>query len=174
MIAAAWTDDRVTMLKNLWEKGLSASQIAAELGNVTRNAVIGKVSRLGLCGTRAKCPADAGRHAHKVRPRRRKVAIFRPRTALAHVAAVEAEPDHVEALVIPIHQRRSLLELNDAVCHWPVGNPGEADFHFCGGKALPSLPYCAHHSRIAYPPPKPRVREVSRLAKSHVDNDWRR
>jgi GcrA cell cycle regulator len=61
-------------------------------------------------------------------------------------------------------QRRTLVELNEATCRWPIGDPSSTDFFFCGGKALTSLPYCAHHSRIAYqpagdrrrPPAKPR------------------
>ncbi len=122
MTVLTWTDDRVEQLKKLWESGLSASQIAAELGNVTRNAVIGKVHRLGLSG-RAKSPSSAV-------PRQR-----------------------------PMSQRLSLLELNEATCHWPIGDPSSSEFFFCGGKALTSLPYCAYHSRVAYQPASDRRRQ---------------
>jgi GcrA cell cycle regulator len=67
MTVLTWSDDRVEQLKKLWEAGLSASQIAAELGNVTRNAVIGKVHRLGLSG-RAKSPSTAAPRQRKARP----------------------------------------------------------------------------------------------------------
>ena len=67
MTVLTWSDDRVEQLKKLWEAGLSASQIAAELGNVTRNAVIGKVHRLGLSG-RAKTPSSAAPRPRKARP----------------------------------------------------------------------------------------------------------
>lgn len=159
MTALIWSDDRVEQLKKLWEAGLSASQIAAELGNVTRNAVIGKVHRLGLSG-RAKSPSAAPRQ-RKVRPAQHMMRVSRPvsrgNTALAH--AFELEPDPIAYdNVVPLSQRLSLLELNEATCHWPIGDPASSEFFFCGGKALNSLPYCAHHSRIAYQPASDRRR----------------
>lgn len=117
-----WTDDRVEQLKKLWEGGLSASQIAAELGNVTRNAVIGKVHRLGLSG-RAKSPTSAAPRQRKARPAPQMVRVQRPisrgNTALAHSYDVEVE--HADPIaydnVVPMGQRRTLLELNEATCH---------------------------------------------------------
>lgn len=162
MTVITWTDDRVEQLKKLWEGGLSASQIAAELGNVTRNAVIGKVHRLGLSG-RAKSPSSAAPRPRKPRPAQQMVRMPRPvargNTALAHDYQVEMEPDPISVdNVIPISQRLQLVELNDATCHWPVGDPASADFYFCGGKAVAGAPYCAHHSRIAYQPASDRRR----------------
>jgi GcrA cell cycle regulator len=162
MTVITWTDDRVEQLKKLWEGGLSASQIAAELGNVTRNAVIGKVHRLGLSG-RAKSPSSAAPRPRKPRPAQQMVRMPRPiargNTALAHNYEVEMEPDPIAIdNVIPISQRLQLVELNDATCHWPVGDPASADFYFCGGKAVAGAPYCAHHSRIAYQPAADRRR----------------
>ncbi|MGO4713109.1 GcrA family cell cycle regulator [Bradyrhizobium sp. 2TAF24] len=161
MTVMGWTDDRVEQLKKLWEAGLSASQIAAELGNITRNAVIGKVHRLGLSG-RAKSPSSAAPRQRKARPAQHMMRISRPmsrgNTALAH--AFEVEPDPVTYdNVVPMSQRLSLLELTEATCHWPVGDPGSNDFFFCGGKALTGLPYCAHHSRVAYQPASDRRRD---------------
>jgi len=164
MTVLTWSDDRVEQLKKLWEAGLSASQIAAELGNVTRNAVIGKVHRLGLSG-RAKSPATAAPRQRKAaRPAQPMMRVTRPvargNTALAQVFEVEAEPDPVAFdNVVPMNQRRSLLELNQATCHWPVGDPSSPDFFFCGGKALSGLPYCAQHSRVAYQPAGDRRRQ---------------
>jgi len=164
MTVLTWSDDRVEQLKKLWEAGLSASQIAAELGNVTRNAVIGKVHRLGLSG-RAKSPATAAPRQRKAaRPAQPMMRVARPvargNTALAQVFEVEAEPDPVTFdNVVPMNQRLSLLELNEATCHWPVGDPSSADFFFCGGKALAGLPYCAQHSRVAYQPAADRRRQ---------------
>ena len=162
MTVITWTDDRVEQLKKLWEGGLSASQIAAELGNVTRNAVIGKVHRLGLSG-RAKSPSSAAPRPRKPRPAQQMVRMPRPvargNTALAHDYQVEMEPDPISVdNVIPISQRLQLVELNDATCHWPVGDPASAEFYFCGGKAVAGAPYCAHHSRIAYQPASDRRR----------------
>jgi GcrA cell cycle regulator len=162
MTVLTWSDDRVEQLKKLWEAGLSASQIAAELGNVTRNAVIGKVHRLGLSG-RAKSPSSAAPRPRKARPAQHMMRVSRPisrgNTALAQAFEVEAEPDPVTYdNVVPMSQRLSLLELNEATCHWPVGDPSSPDFFFCGGRALSGLPYCAQHSRVAYQPASDRRR----------------
>ena len=155
----SWTDERVELLKKLWSDGLSASQIAAELGGITRNAVIGKVHRLGLSG-RAKStstgvprPRKARAPSHMMRIGR---ASIRGNTALAHAYEIEeAEPELIDN-VIPIGQRRTLLELNEQTCRWPVGDPGSGDFFFCGGNTLAGLPYCGYHGRVAYQPPAAR------------------
>ena len=165
----SWTDERVELLKKLWADGLSASQIAAELGNVTRNAVIGKVHRLGLSG-RAKSPSSAAPRPRKARPAQHMMRVARPasrgNTALAHAFEVELEADPIAYdNVVPMSQRVSLLELNEATCHWPIGDPASSDFFFCGGKALTSLPYCAHHSRIAYQPASDRRRQPPKPAR---------
>jgi GcrA cell cycle regulator len=152
----SWTDERVETLKKLWADGLSASQIAAELGGITRNAVIGKVHRLGLSG-RAKSPSSAAPRPRKPRSASHMLRVSRSsmrcNTALAHAYDLDTEPEP-EPIdnVIPLGQRRSLLELTEDTCRWPIGDPGAADFFFCGGPAITSLPYCAYHSRVAYQP----------------------
>ena len=135
----SWTDERVELLKKLWAEGLSASQIAGELGGITRNAVIGKVHRLGLSG-RAKSASSSS-----------------PRVALAFEMEQEPEPELIEN-IIPIGQRRTLLELNEDTCRWPIGDPASPEFFFCGGKPLTGLPYCSYHSRVAYQPANERRR----------------
>jgi GcrA cell cycle regulator len=152
-----WTDERVETLKKLWADGLSASQIAAELGGITRNAVIGKVHRLGLSG-RAKSPSSAAPRPRKTRPHaQHMMRVSRPairgNTALAHAyeMEVESEPELIDN-VIPMGQRRTLLELTEETCRWPIGDPGSADFFFCGGQSIATLPYCTYHSRVAYQP----------------------
>lgn len=159
----SWTDERVELLKKLWSDGLSASQIAAELGGITRNAVIGKVHRLGLSGRAKSASAVAPRQrkarspAHMLRIGR---GAIRGNTALAHAYELEAEaePEFIDN-IIPIGQRRNILELTESTCRWPVGDPGSGDFFFCGGNALGPLPYCAYHARIAYQPAGDRRRE---------------
>ncbi|HZP18915.1 MAG TPA: GcrA family cell cycle regulator [Bauldia sp.] len=162
-----WTEERVELLKKYWAEGLSASQIAAQLGGVTRNAVIGKVHRLGLSG-RAK-PASSG-----PRPRKSRVAsVHRPsrgyisgNTALK----IHAQPAPrrvpaqvpIEDLVAPISLRVSLLALTDQMCKWPLGDPATAEFHFCGHRNFNGLPYCEYHSRVAYQPVNDRRRERDR------------
>jgi GcrA cell cycle regulator len=150
-----WTDPRVELLKKLWTEGLSASQIAAELGGITRNAVIGKVHRLGLSG-RAKSPSSSAPRPRKPRApgmMRLSRPSMRGNTALApmYEADLEPEPELIEN-IIPIGQRCSLLELNDSKCRWPIGDPGSAEFFFCGGAPVEGLPYCSYHSRVAYQP----------------------
>src|SRR5436853_1786140 len=111
----SWTDERVELLKKLWADGLSASQIAAELGGITRNAVIGKVHRLGLSG-RAKSPAAASPRPRQTRVHQQMIRVARPairgNTALASAFdyAFKAEPEVVDN-VVRMGQRRSLLEL---------------------------------------------------------------
>jgi GcrA cell cycle regulator len=156
-----WTDERVELLKKLWADGLSASQIAGELGGITRNAVIGKVHRLGLSG-RAKAPSSSVPRQRKPRAPsmfRAPRPMMRGNTALAHAPAYDYEPDPEPELIeniIPMGQRCTLLELNDEKCHWPIGDPGQPDFFFCGGKTNAGTPYCGYHGRVAYQPPAAR------------------
>ena len=158
--AMMWTDERVELLKKLWTDGLSASQIAAELGGITRNAVIGKVHRLGLSG-RAKSPSSTAPRPRKPRASGHMMRLTRPsmrgNTALApmYETDVEAEPELIEN-IIPLGQRCTLLELNESKCRWPIGDPGTAEFFFCGGAPLDGAPYCGYHSRVAYQPPAAR------------------
>jgi len=168
----SWTDERVELLKKLWMEGLSASQIAGELGEgVTRNAVIGKVHRLKLSG-RAKPASSAPRARPASRPAVRRAsggssgggaALMKRRsmsaapmigaTALkqseefAEELEVEAQ---VEELFIPVEERLTLLELSEQTCKWPIGDPLNADFYFCGRESEEGKPYCAFHSRRAY------------------------
>ena len=126
-----WTDERVELLKKLWADGLSASQIAGELGGITRNAVIGKVHRLGLSG-RAKAPSSSVPRQRKPRAPsmfRAPRPMMRGNTALAHQPAYDYEPEpELQPIenIIPIGQRCTLLELDQEKCHWPIGDPGPA------------------------------------------------
>ncbi|OYX10611.1 MAG: GcrA cell cycle regulator [Rhizobiales bacterium 32-66-8] len=164
----SWNDERVELLKKLWSEGLSASQIAGELGGITRNAVIGKVHRLGLSG-RAKTTAPAAR-PRKARP---EVPASRPtgsrpathgNTALAPVLEdlVEEAPAPMPAPagnVVPMGQRCTIMNLTEATCRWPIGEPGTDSFYFCGGRSVSGLPYCTHHARMAYQPTQDRRRD---------------
>jgi GcrA cell cycle regulator len=165
MVAMNWTDDRVELLKKLWSDGLSASQIAAELGGISRNSVIGKVHRLGLSG-RAKSPSNSAPRQRKPRTHGHMMRIVRPgvrgNTALAPMHAYDTEVETQPAIIeniVPLGQRCTILELTESKCHWPIGDPGSADFFFCGGKTLESLPYCGYHSRVAYQPASDRRRD---------------
>lgn len=180
--AGAWTEERVELLKKLWSDGLSASQIATELGSVTRNAVIGKVHRLGLSG-RAKnpaAPAAARNAAPRKAPTRSPSApaagasagMTRGANALAPHYAEEAEPDMAadpapapsEDVVIPFSERVTIMDLREYMCRWPMGDPTTPEFRFCGGRSQTGMPYCSYHARIAYQPAADRRRDRSKLA----------
>jgi GcrA cell cycle regulator len=165
----SWTDERVEMLRKLWSDGLSASQVAAELGpGITRNAVIGKIHRLGLA-ERAKTASAPRQRAAKA-PRQAAAASSAPRAnghavhgnvALAYapqtVVVARAHPE--EEVVIPMSERVTLMELRESMCRWPMGDPTTPEFRFCGGKSpIGGGPYCAHHARVAYQPAQDRRR----------------
>ncbi|CAN7274172.1 GcrA family cell cycle regulator [Rhizobium sp. LjRoot98] len=173
-----WTDERVEKLKKLWAEGLSASQIAAQLGGVSRNAVIGKVHRLCLPG-RAKAggstaTARVKRPAPSAAPRAPNYTASRitatrtvTRTTGATVMKEEVEIDVIENLetapagnnvVIPMSRRLVLTELTDRTCKWPIGDPMKDEFHFCGNDSPDTSPYCTFHAKLAYQPSGERRR----------------
>jgi GcrA cell cycle regulator len=174
-----WTDDRVSLLKKLWTDGLSASQIAKQLGGVTRNAVIGKVHRLGL----------AGRAAPSRPVKRIATPVVRLRPVLVAAAPTEgpapaivakpviAKPVAAPELVAPTaplkpskpKQRQprdgeiiGVLQLGPNMCKWPIGDPGDADFGFCGTHCGSSAVYCEEHAAIAFQPAMSRRPGVTR------------
>jgi GcrA cell cycle regulator len=143
---ATWTSERVEQLKGCIGAGLTCSQIAAEIG-VTRNAVIGKMNRLGLSR-----PKDV--LARKPEPKR---AAGRSRNVTRlftqHRIFVELPPaPPAQSETTSIHNGRgcSFLELSPGKCRWPISEPGAADFCFCGNAQVEGLPYCVGHARIAY------------------------
>ena len=142
-----WTVERLERLKSRFEAGLSCREIADDIG-VSRNAVIGKLSRLNL--TRGKS-AGAPRPAPKDAAKRTSPSSV-PRLQYQRLVKLYAEPR--PAADAPIHNERccSLLELNEERCRWPISTPGFADFCFCGNTPLEGLPYCAGHTRLAYRP----------------------
>ncbi|NBB16138.1 GcrA cell cycle regulator [Caulobacter sp. SLTY] len=149
-----WTDERVDVLKKLWLDGLSASQIAKQLGGVTRNAVIGKVHRLGLSGRAA--PSQPARPVFKApRPTRPvPAAPSIPRRLAEPVAAAPSAaptPPPVPALRVEEPGTATVLTLGAHMCKWPIGDPSSDEFTFCGRRASES-PYCVEHARVAYQP----------------------
>ncbi len=213
----SWTDERIATLKKMWEGGSTASQIAEELGGVSRNAVIGKAHRLGLKSrpspvkakpkkkTAPKKKAATRTAARKTAPARTppKTAATAPKrppsNAVEQAAKAKGEtipsqplpdprpelpkivsvgpggflrqgPGDQQAPIPPAPPRRlvpakpspeiadktSLLDLSDKVCRWPMGHPGEPDFHFCGEAVNPGFPYCVEHCGRAYQAQLPR------------------
>lgn len=217
----SWTEERIEKLTKMWEGGSTASQIAEELGGVSRNAVIGKAHRLGLkarpspvkanektdapavaaapkVAKPAPAPSPEPKMAVPPRPVPTPAAAPAPRAAAPapEPRAVAAEsgtdapapkpaprivsvgpggflrqgPGDQQAPIPPAPPRRlvparpspeisdktSLLDLNDRICRWPMGHPGEPDFHFCGDKVNPGFPYCVEHCGRAYQAQLPR------------------
>jgi GcrA cell cycle regulator len=147
MTSQGWTDDRVETLKRLWLVGLSAAQVARQLGGVSRNAVIGKLHRLGLTGVRAaaarprRIAGTPTRPRRPVQPRRRATPVA-PHPQTMPPAIDPAEPGLV----------RDATELRPHLCKWPIGDPQADDFSFCGRRTLDDGPYCPTHDRLAHRP----------------------
>lgn len=216
----SWTDERIERLKDLWTKGMTASQIADELGGVSRNAVIGKAHRLGLQSRpspvkpnepapKAKAKAEAAPVAAEIEtptappaeepeeppfalgdedheaeltseasptaasagPKQQSPAGTEPQyRSIGPGGFIRQTPSEQQAPIPPAPPRRlvpakpspeiadktSLLDLNERICKWPVGHPGEPDFHFCGQAANPGFPYCVEHCGVAYQAQLPR------------------
>jgi GcrA cell cycle regulator len=178
----SWTDERVEMLRKLWNEGLSASQVAAEIGaGITRNAVIGKIHRLGL-SQRAKTPVAARPRVAK--PPRAPQAPVRTtgggggapsvvgNVALALAPRMLPTPDErpQEEVVIPLTERVTIMELREAMCRWPIGDPTSPEFRFCGARApgAGGSPYCGFHAQIAYQPAQDRRRSRDDLKTARI------
>jgi len=169
-----WNEERVKRLKELWAEGYSASQIAVRLGGVTRGSVLGKLHRLGLSGKkrRPKFGLLVGRPRKKRddAPAKRKSKPFQfgSPSNFSPVPKLPKEPlpQVAEEVFVPVDERKSLDQLTDNNCRWPIGDPLEPDFHWCNRTKVPGLPYCEAHSRRAFMPPTPKRRGSESKAKS--------
>ena len=151
-----WTDERVTLLRKLWAEGQSASQIAKQLGGVTRNAVIGKVHRLGLAG-RATPSRPAKRPVRTARPR--VMGPSAPRLRMPSTMPTVVIPD-LEPMKLEDGKAANVLTLNESMCKFPIGDPTDPDFAFCG-RGSSGGPYCADHARLAYQPSQAKKRRAA-------------
>jgi len=171
----SWTDERIDLLQKLWLQGMSASRIAAELANgLTRNAVIGKVYRLGLSGrtkvggATSPSPRPQQKAASRAPNPRPTSPMVQGNTALAikPVAFEAPAPLPSRDVVVSMSEPVTILELRESMCRWPIGDPTAAEFRYCGARKTPGEgPYCSHHARIAYVPQQDRRRE-RRIQKS--------
>ena len=159
----SWTDERVETLKKLWQDGHSASQIAKQLGGVTRNAVIGKVHRLGLSGRAA--PSSPARPMYKPAPRPARAAAPAAHVPTSHAAPAHTAPVRREVVIaarppmsapiVPYVESpgtATVLTLGAKMCKWPIGDPASDSFSFCGRRSDDGTPYCVEHARVAYQP----------------------
>lgn len=178
----SWTDERVEILKKMWGEGQSASQIAKELGGVTRNAVIGKVHRLGLSNRAGSAGAKAAAKekapkAEAKKPAPAPAAKPQPKTESAapppqpkvagrraiipagqplppQPSANEISPEALAKVneVEKKSKKIGLMELTERTCKWPVGDPATEDFWFCGLPVKSGKPYCEAHVGVAFQP----------------------
>lgn len=158
----SWTDERIALLKKMWKEGKSAAEIAKTLGKgVTRNAVIGKAHRMGLSGRPSpiKKPAAPAKKEKEAAPKSKEPAKKEPRPSApaagsqrvsAAIAKEVEEMKRIEKEVLPLNGGISLLELTERMCKWPIGDPREPDFIFCGRGIRPGTPYCPDHAAMAY------------------------
>lgn len=154
----SWTDERIATLKKMWKEGKSAADIAKTLGKVTRNAVIGKAHRMGLSGRPSpikKPPAAPKKEAAPKKTLLRSVkkpapaAPVNKKSNLLQRPEVE-EPKIFEKETVPEGGGIPLIELTERMCKWPIGDPRDADFIFCGLAIRPGTPYCPGHAAMAY------------------------
>lgn len=171
----AWTDDMIAELKKLWSKGMSTGEIGKKLG-VTKNSVVGKVHRLGLDGrpspikrkdedktlksptSKPEAPkAMQKKEAKPAKPEPLKVQT--PRLEPARTKKIEHIVEDVKITPIKIEKKDivikkegdfSLIDLDGHSCRWPIGDPKDENFHFCGKKIRTGQTYCDEHSAIAY------------------------
>ncbi len=172
----SWTDERVELLKKMWGEGQSASQIAKELGGVTRNAVIGKVHRLGLSnrtgggGTSKAAKDKAAKPTAKAKAEPKAAATPEPEKKPAapvrrpiipagqplppQPSANEISPEALASVreVEKKAKKISLMELTERTCKWPIGDPATEEFWFCGLAVQPGKPYCEAHVSVAFQP----------------------
>lgn len=160
-----WTKERTELLKELWSEGLSAKQIAEQLGGVSRNGVIGKARRLQLSAREPGWPRTVPDREEKTESAKTSSpasvpveksgsAVLRfPGTAgVADRPAVKRGVRPDKETEVPTSRRLSLMELTERTCKWPGGDFFSPDFGFCGNEAGQDGPYCPYHARIAYQP----------------------
>lgn len=145
----AWNDERVEQLKKMWAEGLSASQIASKMGGVTRNAVIGKVHRLGLSGRAAPAKPQRGCSSSRFED---SGATYREPA----MKTIVPEPEFIAPLILDSGDRTTVATLKNNMCRWPVGDPAREDFHFCGQSTPAGKSYCAYHAHLAFQPAQQR------------------
>lgn len=158
-----WTDERVTTLRKLWAEGLSASQVAKQMGGLTRSAVCGKVHRLGLVG-RGHQPSSAD-VVKRICTRRTTKPHARPRAKESFPAPTPLPPPDVLGAVDPT---LTTLRLNAFTCRYPIGDPQDSAFTYCGRTCDEESPYCRDHKRLCYQRPLPKNRSVENLVRAEL------
>jgi len=166
-VKMGWSEDRVELLKKLWEEGLSASQIATQLGGgITRNAVIGKVHRERLPGR--ENPSHGSTKQREPRKSGPRGGLRNPPSLTTFVDGVSQKvraskmPPLPEPPPLSVTEsadgktKYTILHLSDKTCKWPIGDPVKEDFCFCGHGPREGTPYCEYHARLAYSPPQTR------------------
>jgi GcrA cell cycle regulator len=137
-----WTLEKVDKLKQLWGKGSTAGQIASIIGGVTRNAVIGKAYRLNLA-------------AKSVQKKKNFIQVSQHQENAPQTGRITRKSRFKSLLLDKTFEPenpKSLEELHDEICRWPIGHPNEPDFYFCGRESMKNFSYCKLHVLYAFQP----------------------
>ena len=155
----SWNDEKVAKLKELWGKGSTASQIAEILGNVSRNAVIGKAHRLNLSAKIKTRTATSNRS-------------FEDSMEVKAVKSNKERKNRFKSLIIEKdfepESPKQLEELDENSCKWPIGHPNEKSFYFCGRSSLKDFSYCKLHLLYAYQPKGKKEEAINKDSKDEV------
>jgi len=174
-----WTDERVVLLKRLWVEGKTAAEIAKLIGGgVTRNAVIGKAHRLKLSGRISPIQENAmgGRSGGAGTETGGTRTVSAPRKPQKTTIAKVSNREIIAPVQMPAVQENycfgdgvSLVDLKERMCRWPIGDPKDDGFKFCGGPSQEGIPYCNHHARVAYQVANKSKLRIEELAKIDTD-----
>ena len=144
----SWDNNNTNLLNKYWTEGFTASQIAQKIGNVTRNAVIGKAYRLNL-------EARAVSKKHSTIPKAKLENDVEIKDVEIKQEKISRKARFKSLLLDPNFEPenpKKLSELTDDTCRWPIGHPYEEKFYFCGRKSMEKFPYCKLHVLYAFQP----------------------
>ena len=141
-----WTEEKVKILRDLWGKGKTASQIAEIIGGISRNAVIGKAHRLNLSAKikNKSFGENISKNLEHKNPDSK--AFIKRRFSKSKFKSLIIEKDFEP------ENPKQLEELDEISCKWPIGHPNESSFYFCGRKSLKDFSYCKLHLLYAFQP----------------------
>ena len=159
-----WTPEQISELTRLWGEGLTTAEIGKRLG-ISKNAVVGKAHRLHLPArpspikrtgprpqifrqTAASRPSQPSAPRLPQAPREPRIPTAAQQTSAAALKALANQPSA---------KRLPMMALSASTCRWPIGDPGDTEFHFCGERSLDGKPYCSAHASIAYVKMKPKT-----------------
>lgn len=146
-----WTDEAVEELKRMWDRGMTTGQIAKAL-NVTKNSIIGKVHRLCLTARPSPIKKSASEQKEKKVTKNETPAKEKGKDSLKRQAKAPIKESETKPIVKPVVETTNipLVKLDNHTCRWPMGDPRDDDFCFCGKRIRTGQTYCEEHAAVAY------------------------